>query len=146
METPKIIHFRKIKSPFFDGLAPAEVKAIVSAGRQQRYLAKSVIVNQGHMAHHFFLLLSGRARYFNLTRDGRKLNLKRLISGDILAPAALLARSSEYLLSVESVKDSVILVWDHRVIRELVTRYPRLADNTLMFTLDYLAFYRDAYA
>jgi|SRR6516164_2107501 len=145
MRTSAVIHFRKGASRFLDGFAPAEVKTIMSAARQRQYLATSTIVNQGHPAEHFFLLFRGRARYFHLTRDGRRVNLKRLTSGDILSPAALLARPSEYLLNVEAVNNSVVLVWDRIVIRELVTRYPRLIDNTLMITHDYLAFYRDAH-
>jgi CRP-like cAMP-binding protein len=72
-------------------------------------MANSVIVNQGHPAEHFFQLVSGRARYFDLSRDGRKVNLKWLAPGDIFSPGALLSTPSEYLLSTEAVKDS--LVW-----------------------------------
>ena len=38
-----------------------------------------------------------------------------------------------------------MLVWNRTVMRNLIKQYPQLIDNTLLITLDYLAFYRDAY-
>ena len=38
-----------------------------------------------------------------------------------------------------------MLVWNRAAIRNLIKQYPQLIDNTLLITLDYLAFYRDAY-
>ena len=139
------VRFRNNDPRFLAGLNPAAAKTIVSAARQLRYMAKSVIVNQGHPADHFFLLVSGRARYFHLSPDGRKVNLRWLAPGDIFSPAALLSRPSEYLLSTEAMKDSLVLVWNRAAIRNLIEQYPQLIDNTLLITLDYFAFYRDAY-
>lgn len=134
---------RTSDSRFFAGLTPAAARTIVSAARQRLYMANSVIVNQGHPAEHFFQLVSGRARYFHLSLDGRKVNLKWLAPGDIFSPAALLSRPSEYLLSAEAVQDSLVLVWKRTAIRSLIKQYPQLLDNTLLITQDYLAFYRD---
>ena len=145
MADQALIHFRNNDPRFLAGLTPAAAKNIVSAARQQRYMAKSVIVNQGHPAEYFFLLVSGRARYFHLSRDGRKVNLRWLAPGEIFSPAALLSRPSEYLLSTEAVKDSQVLVWNRAAIRNLIKQYPQLIDNLLLITLDYFAFYRDAY-
>lgn len=145
MADQAVIHFRNNNPRFLAELTPAAAKTIVSAARQRRYMAKSVIVNQGHPAEHFFLLVGGRARYFHLSRDGRKVNLRWLAPGDIFSPAALLSRPSEYLLSIEAVKDSQVLVWNRAAIRNLIKQYPQLIDNMLLITLDYLAFYRDAY-
>ena len=140
-----VIRFRKIEPRFLDGIGPAEVKVIMSAARERRYLANSVITNQGHPAEHCFLLASGRARYFYLTRDGRKVILRWIIPGEMFAPAALLASSSEYLVSTEAIKNSAVLVWNRDVIRSLIARYPQLIDNTLSMMFQYLLFYRDAH-
>ena len=138
--------FRNISPRFFEGLAAAEIKTIVSAASERRYLANSVIVNQGHPADHFFLLTGGRARYFYMAPDGRKVNLIWLPSGEIFGGAALLSRPSEYLVSTETVKHSSVLVWDRNTIRALVARYPRLADNALLVAYDYLVVYRAIHA
>jgi CRP-like cAMP-binding protein len=142
MAAPAIASFRNISPRFFEGLAAAEIKTIISAAREQRYLANSVIVNQGHPADHLFLLAGGRARFFYVGPDGRKVNLMWLPRGEIFGGAALLPRASEYLVSTETVQQSSVLVWDRITIRDLVKRYPRLVDNVLLVTFDYLLMYR----
>ena len=104
-----------------------------------------MIANQGDPADHFFLLVSGRARYFYLTSEGRKIVLRWLTPGDICGQAALLSRPLEYLIGTEAVHNSSVLVWDRASIRGLIARYPQLTDNTLLVMFDYLAFYRDAH-
>jgi CRP-like cAMP-binding protein len=145
MAAPAVVPFRNIRPRFLDGLAAAEVKAIISAARQRRYLANSVIANQGHPADHLFLLLTGRARYFHITPDGRKATLYWLPPGEIFGAAALLSTPCEYLVSTEAVNDSSVLVWDHAIIRGLIARYPRLTDNALLIMFDYFVFYRAAH-
>jgi CRP/FNR family transcriptional regulator, nitrogen oxide reductase regulator len=142
MAAPAIVSFRKIGPRFLEGLAQAEINTIVSAAKQRRYLANSVIVNQGHPADYLFLLTSGRARYFYVTPDGRKTILFWLPPGEIFGGAALLFRPSDYLLSTEAVKPGSLLVWNRATIRALVARYPRLADNALWTMFDYLVAYR----
>lgn len=115
---------------------------IVSAAKQRRYLANSVIVNQGHPSDYFFLLTNGRARYFYLTPDGHKVILLWLPPGDVFGAAALLAEPAEYLVSTEAVKRSSVLVWDRATIRALIARYPRLADNAMSIMFEYFVAYR----
>lgn len=137
-----LVPLRNIRSRFLEGLDRIELKTVMSAARQRKYLANSVISNQDHPADHFYLLTSGRARYFFVTPDGRKTILLWLSPGDIFGAAALLARPSEYLVSTEVVKPSCLLVWDRATIRDLIARIPRLADNALLTTFDYLVAYR----
>ena len=137
-----LVALRDFRSRFLEGLDRIELKIVMSAARQRKYLANSVISNQDHPADHFYLLTSGRGRYFHVTPDGRKTILLWLLPGDIFGAAALLARPSEYLVSTEVVKPSSILVWDRATIRELIARIPRLADNALLTTFDYLVAYR----
>lgn len=134
--------FRNLEPRFLEGLSLLERKAVLSAAKQRRYLANSVMINQGNPADHIFLLTSGRARYFYITPDGRKVILIWLPPGEIFGAAALLSRPEEYLVSTESVKPSTVLVWDRATIRSLVTRYPRLADNALLIMFDYFVAYR----
>jgi CRP-like cAMP-binding protein len=110
MAAPALAAFRNLEPRFLEGLAPPDLKTILSAAKQRRYLANSVIANQGNTADHFFLLVAGRARYFHITPDGRKVVLLWLPPGEIFGGAALLCRPSEYLVSTEAVKDSSVLV------------------------------------
>ena len=133
--------FRNREPRFLEGLAAPELKTILSAAKQQRFLANSVITNQGTPARHFFLLVTGRARYFYNTFDGRKVILKWLPPGEIVGGAALLSRSSDYIVSAEAVKNSSMLIWDRVTIRGLIARYPQLADNAMGIMFDYLILY-----
>ena len=129
------------KSRFLEGLAPRDLDVICAAAKERRYLASSVITNQGHPAEDLFLLTSGRARHFFITQEGQKTLLLWLTPGEIFGGLAFLSKPKEYLLSTEAVKDSSVLVWDHATVRGLAAQYPRLAENALLIASDYLAWY-----
>lgn len=130
-----------LNSRFFEGLASSELDVIWAAAKERRYLANSVITNQGSAADHLFLLTSGRARHFFITPEGQKTLLFWLTPGEIFGGVAFLSKAKDYLLSTEALKDSSVLVWDHSSIRGLAARYPRLAENALLIASDYLAWY-----
>jgi CRP/FNR family transcriptional regulator, nitrogen oxide reductase regulator len=146
MNTPVAAFLRDRKPRFFEGLDAPDIRTILAAGTQQRFLANSVIVNQGLPARHFYLLLTGRARRFFLTEDGQKIVLLRVPSGDIFGEASVLPRPEEYLVSTEAITNSSTLVWRRDTIRDLCERYPRLVENALLISFDYLAAYRAAHA
>ncbi len=130
-----------LKSRFLDGLAPGQLKVVLAAASQRHFLAKCVVVNQGHPADHLFLMTNGRARFFYNTREGKKVALLWLTPGDIFGGSALLSVPSSYLVSTETLKDSSILVWNRATLRALAARYPRLLENALLIASDYLAWY-----
>jgi CRP/FNR family transcriptional regulator, nitrogen oxide reductase regulator len=147
MNSPVAAAFLRERKPrFFEGLDPLDVRAILAAGTQQRFLANSVIHNQGYPAESLYLLLTGRLRRFFLTEDGKKIVLLRVASGEIFGEAAMLARAAEYLVSSETTTDSTVLIWSRRTIRCLCERYPRLVENALLISFDYLAAYRGTHA
>jgi CRP-like cAMP-binding protein len=126
---------------FFEGLASQELEAVRLAATERRYLASSVITTQGNPADHLYLLTRGRARYFYITKSGRKTLLIWLTPGEILGTAAILSGPSEYLMSAEATKDSSFLVWDRAAIRDLAGKYPRLLENALLWGSNYLGWY-----
>jgi CRP/FNR family transcriptional regulator, nitrogen oxide reductase regulator len=129
---------RDLKPRFLEGLTPLEVKAVVAAATQRRFLANSVITDQGQPAEHLFLLLQGRARYFFMTQEGQKILLRWLPAGEIFGGSALLSRPSNYLVSTEAVKNGCALVWHSAAIRKLAAQHPRLLENALAIVSDYL--------
>ncbi len=131
----------RVKSPFLDGLAPHELDEVLGAARESRFLAGTVLASQGTPANSFFLLVSGRARFFVLTPDGHKIGLMWLPAGEIIGAAALQFRPSDYIVSTETVKHCTMLVWERPVIRRLAVHYPRLLDNALDMAAEYLTFY-----
>ena len=117
--------------------APA-IAEIIGAARLRRFLARSIITNQGHPASHIYLLVSGAARSFFLTQGGQKLHVYSYPAGEMFGAMALVARTANYIVSTESVKDSHILVWERESIRALASKYPQLLDNALTIASDYL--------
>jgi CRP-like cAMP-binding protein len=131
----------EVSSRFFQGIGPSDVRAILAAASPRQYLAGSVIVSQGTPADHLYLLSRGRARYFFLTPDGKKISLIWILPGEMLGGAAFLSEPKEYLVSTEAVTDSRVLAWERGVIRHLGTRCPRLMENALLIASNYLAWY-----
>jgi len=130
-----------LKSRLFEGITQHDLAIIRAAATERRYVANSVITNQGNPAEHLFLLTSGRARYFFITEGGQKTLLLWLTQGEIIGGAAFLPKASNYSLSSETVKDSSVLVWGRATLRSLISRYPRLLENALLMASDYLAWY-----
>ncbi len=124
--------------PFLQDLEAEETSTVLAAARHQKFLAKSVITNQGHPASHLFMVLTGGARSFFLTQGGQKLHVYSFPPGEVFGGMALVARASEYVVSTEAVKDTHTLVWDRATIRKLAQRYPRLMDNALSIASEYL--------
>ena len=131
----------EFRSQFLDGLIPADRKTILAAATPRRFLANSVITNQGHPAKHLFLLRKGLVRYFFVTGEGKKLLFRWLGPEDLFGGRTVLSSHSSYLLSTEAVTDSSVLVWDRSTIRGLIARYPRLLENALLTASDYLAWH-----
>jgi CRP-like cAMP-binding protein len=130
-----------LKSRFFEGIAQRDLAVILAAATERRFLANSIITNQGNPAEHLYLLTSGRARYFFITEEGQKTLLLWLPQGEIIGGAAFLSKTTHYSLSCETVKDSSVLVWGRAALRGLISRYPRLLENALLMASDYLAWY-----
>ena len=132
-------------SRFFNGLASSDVQSILAVATVRRFPAHIVITRQGNLAEHIHLLQNGRARFFYMTRSGQTILLRWFIPGEIFGGAALVESPSRYLVSTETVRDSTVLSWDRKTIRQLVVRYPRLLENTLEIAVEYLSLYVSAH-
>jgi CRP-like cAMP-binding protein len=124
-----------------EGLSKADRNSIVAAASYRRFSSHSVVADQGEPADQLFLLIKGGARYFFITPEGRKVYLLWLVPGEIFGGASLLAKPSAFLVSTETVRDSCVLMWERRTIRDLATRYPKLLENGLAISTDYLTWY-----
>jgi len=105
------------------GFKRQEIDLILAAARVRRFPAKSVMTYQEEPADHLLLLWKGRARYFFETPNGKKLIMMWITPGHSFGGAALAPRASTYLLSTETVRDSVVLAWDGPIIRGLARRF-----------------------
>ena len=130
---------------FLDGLASSEIASIVAAASIQSFRAKALIVDQGNPSDRFFLLLTGRARFFVITPDGKKVILLWLPPGEITGSAAFLLKPMDYLVSTEAIEDTCALMWERNAIRHQAEQHPKLVENMLWIMTDYLVAYTAAH-
>jgi CRP-like cAMP-binding protein len=135
-----------LSSPLLDGLLPREINSILGAATQRQLLNDTVVVNQGEPANRLFLLSRGRARYFFITAEGRRILLRWLVPGDVFGGMAILSRPAAYLVCTEVLRDSHAFVWERATIRSLAAEYPRLMDNALSIAAEYIAWDLDLHA
>jgi CRP-like cAMP-binding protein len=139
MTTPELLKtVAKLRPPFLEDLDPSHIREILATARQLRFLANSVVTNQGHPATRLYMVLSGGARSFFLTQGGLKMHVHSYPPGEMFGGMAMVVRESEYVVSTEAVVESHVLVWDRKSLREFVVKYPKLLDNALSIAADYL--------
>ncbi len=129
---------KKLRPPFLHDLEQPDLHTVLSLARQRRFLAHSIVTNQGHPAAHLFMVLSGGARSFFLTQTGQKIHIHWYPPGEMFGGMTLVLREGEYIVSTEAMKESLVLIWDRQSIRSLTARYPKLLDNALVIASDYL--------
>ncbi|HWC19773.1 MAG TPA: cyclic nucleotide-binding domain-containing protein, partial [Terriglobales bacterium] len=87
---------QQLHPPLFQGLDKSEIDQIVAAAAQRKYSRGAVLSTEGEPADHFFMLLSGRARYFTLTEDGRRVILRWLLPTEVFGAMALIHDPDRY--------------------------------------------------
>lgn len=133
-------------SPLLAGLTEPELDAVLSAATPQVFPTKTVVTEEGDPANRFYLLVSGRARYFFLTQGGKKVILHCLVPGECIGGLALVSEPMCYVVSSETVTQASALVWERATLRSLLLRYPKLLDNALSVMAKYLVLYRIGHA
>ena len=128
-------------SRFLAGFEEAATHTVLADAKIRRFSAQHNIASKGHRATHLFLIQSGQAHYYHLTKQGESVLLARLVPGDAIGLSALLKSPSTYRADAEAASDCELLAWDHTVMRKLVSRYPLLMENGLRIGLDLLQIY-----
>jgi CRP-like cAMP-binding protein len=128
-------------SKFFDGLPKHICQNILKAATVREAKARSIVTRQDDDADNLFMLMSGCARHFFVTHDGRKVLLLWLGPGDLFGGMALLPSPGKYLVSTELVKDSTMAVWRRPTALELIGQHSRLLQNGLMIASEYMTWY-----
>lgn len=130
-----------LSSSFLSGLERPAAHTILAAAQIQRISAERNISTEGSPATRLFLVQSGRARFYHLTKQGEVVLLAWLVPGDVIGLGAALKSSPPYMATAEAISDCEVLAWEHSVIRKLVSLHPLLAENALHISLGYLRTY-----
>jgi len=137
---------RVVQSEFFAGVTERDKRLILRAAKYRKIDAKSVLFQGGTTALHLFLLCSGGAKYYRMTRQGGELLLRWLVPGDIFGIGAFVKEPVSYIGSAQATEDCGFYVWAHSTLRELAGIHPQISDNALRITLAYLATFIERHA
>ena len=132
-----------LSSSFLVGLEQHVADAILAAARIHRISAKNNISTEGSRATRLFLVQSGRARFYHLTKQGELVLLAWLGPGDVIGLVTIVNGPLHYMATAEAISDCEVLAWDHAVIRNLASLHPLLAQNALGISLSYLRTFID---
>ncbi len=108
---------------------------IEAAAVERRFSASQIIVICKERANRLFVVSEGCLNYSSVTDDGREILLGRLVPGDAFGIATFLSEPGCYLGTAKAVCDTTVFFWDYRLIRQLATAYPRLAENGMRIAL-----------
>lgn len=123
------------------GLGKEESNLILAAATRKKFKAREIIVSSGEVASHLYLVKTGSVNFYVITSDGREVLIRRLLPGNVFGVGAFLPESTGYIGTAEAVQDTEVLMWDHRLIRQLAKAHPGLSENALRTLLRYLALY-----
>lgn len=115
--------------PAFEGLARADLEAILSKASALRVARDAAIFDQGGEARSFFILLDGRVRVVKTTPDGRQAIVRYIVPGELLGIAQALGRDT-YPASAIAAIDCVVLAWPGRLWARFAADYPSFGKNT----------------
>jgi len=129
----------KLNIALFDGLSEAEIQEIITQARLQKFEPKVVMCSPDEPAERLFLLIHGRIKYCRVTPRGEEILLRLATPGESFGLAALLPNPPNYLGSAESMSQSELIVWEHKVLIALPDRYlQQLTTNSLRIALSQL--------
>src|SRR5215472_910424 len=114
------------RSTFLDRLAPREFKTTLRVASQERVLPRQILQREGDRAGRLWLLLTGRVAVYRLADDGDKVFLRRGVPSDTFGLATILGFPERYIVTVETVQEGSLLVWDLASSRTLALRCPNL--------------------
>ena len=131
----------ELQSSFLSGLPAANAAVVLGAARRRYFLEGEVLRHAGDPAGHVYLLVSGRARSYTITDQGKRLKILCHTPGDVFGLRALLPRAATYMVNTEMGRDGTVMVWDRATIWRLALQYPLLLSNALTLMSEHLARY-----
>jgi CRP-like cAMP-binding protein len=126
-------------SPFFDGLEPQALQAVLAAGRARRFTAGHVLCRAGEPAELMFVITKGQVRLSRVAPSGREVVIAVLVEGDAFGIGSLLIDSVDYIGTGVALGATEAHVWTREAILRAAKTYPQLSRNALGIALRYVA-------
>lgn len=115
--------------PPFQGMAPAELKTLLSSANSHRFSKDETIFRQDADALSFYLLLDGHVRVVRLTAGGEQIIARYISSGELFGIAKAIGRDT-YPANAIAAVDCVVLVWPNAIWQQTIEAFPEFARNT----------------
>jgi CRP-like cAMP-binding protein len=125
-------------SALLAGLGDDAVQTLVAAAQVRRLGPNVMLIAEGQPADHLFLIKTGNARFYRVTRTGEDITLLWLVLGDIVGLGSLLGEHTTYLANAETMSPCELIVWDRVRIRSFAAVHPKILENGMGVSLGYL--------
>ena len=126
------------ESALLTGLGHDTVQTLMAAAQIRRLGPNVMLIAEGEQANHLFLIKTGNARFYRVTRTGEAITLLWLGPGDIVGLGSLLVAHTTYLANAETTSPCELLVWNRAGIRRFGVVYPKILENGLELSAEYL--------
>jgi CRP-like cAMP-binding protein len=117
----------------FGQLTDAQRSALIDVGRQKTASSTTILYQHGDPHRGFYLVISGTAHTYRLSRDGRMLVLRVLRPADSFAEAPLFhdGNSATHMATAETLEESRLLFIPKEPFRRFAARNPHLYPKLL---------------
>lgn len=116
--------------PLFQKMSDPELDSLLTRATVRRVPQNEAVFEQGANADFFFLLLHGRLKVTQVTKDGQQIIVRVVNPGDLFGFARALQRS-DYPGTATAATESLVLAWPTELWNVFVEKNPHLAVNAM---------------
>ena len=116
--------------PLFQKMSDPELDTLLTRATVRRVPQNEAVFEQGATADFFFLLLNGRLKVTQVTKDGQQIIVRVVNPGDLFGFARALQRS-DYPGTATAATESLVLAWPTELWNVFVEKNPHLAVNAM---------------
>ena len=116
--------------PLFEGIAPQDIRQILSAAHEKDFPRRQIIFSQGEPIRQILLLISGYVKITQLGESGFEVILRLSGRGELVGATGLCS-GCNHCSTAQAVQDSSALVWEAPVFESLSQRFANLQRNRL---------------
>ncbi|GFZ90271.1 CarD family transcriptional regulator [Elstera cyanobacteriorum] len=116
--------------PIFQNTPAADLGTMLNHASPRQVSPGSSVFTQGAMADSFYVLLFGRLKVVQTTRDGHQVIVRHVNPGDLFGIAQALARP-DYPATAIALTDSRMLFWNAALWSSFLSLSPAFAQNAL---------------
>jgi len=118
------------KLSIFDRLSDQDLQRLVLRALPRRVATRDTVFEQGGPAASFFLLIHGRLKVTQVTKDGQQMMVRVVHPGDLFGFARALQRP-DYPGTARAVVESLVIGWPMSEWDAVVQSIPQLAINAM---------------